>query len=105
MTGSRLSVDVALHQDTVGKLIIVLPLATVTKMYMDGQAVSGILSQADVMKIKMGGKSGGVTVDTANPVTAAEEVETEIIPIAGDFHPGPRCSRSGPPAPPATLPP
>ena len=32
-------------------------MATITKMIMDGQAVTGILSQADVMKIKMGGAS------------------------------------------------
>ena len=70
-----------------GKLVIVLPLVTIDKMYMDGQAVSGILSQADVMKIKMGGRSGGVTVETVKPVTAAQEVETEIGPIGGDSHP------------------
>ena len=64
--GSRLSVDVACSRP-VGKLIIVLPLTTITKMYMDGQAVSGILSQADVMKIKMGGRSGGVTVERSSP--------------------------------------
>jgi hypothetical protein len=86
MTGSRLSVDVACSRP-VGKLIIVLPLVTIDKMYMDGQAVSGILSQDDVMKIKMGGKSGGVTVDTVKPIPATQEVETEIVPIVGDSHP------------------
>ena len=56
-------------------------------MMMDGQAVSGMLSQADVMKIKMGGTSGGVTVETVKPMTSAQEVETEIVPIVGDSHP------------------
>ena len=84
--GSQLSVDVACSRP-VGKLIIVLPMATITKMIMDGQAVTGILSQADVMKIKMGGSSGGVTVETVKPVTGTQEIETEIVPIAGDSHP------------------
>jgi hypothetical protein len=86
LSGSRLSVDVACSRP-VSQLIVVLPLTVVTKIYLDGGAVSGILSQADVMKIKMGGKSGGVTVDTVKPITGTQEVESEIVPIAGDSHP------------------
>jgi hypothetical protein len=85
--GSQLSVDVACSRP-VSKLIVVLPTVTITKMIMDGQAVSGILSQADVMQIKMNaGRSGGVTVQTIQPMTGAQKVETEVIPIAGDSHP------------------
>jgi hypothetical protein len=40
------------------------------------------------MKIKMrAGRSGGVTVETVEPVTSTQEVEAEIIPIVGDSHP------------------
>jgi hypothetical protein len=85
--GSQISVDVACSTG-VSKLIVVLPAVTVTQMIMDGQAVSGMLSQADAMQIKMNaGRSGGVTVVTAQPVPGNQEVETEIIPIAGDSHP------------------
>ena len=39
------------------------------------------------MKIKMGGRSGGVTVDDGQARDGTHEVETEIVPIAGDSHP------------------
>jgi hypothetical protein len=84
---SQLSVDVACSRP-VTKVIVALPGVTVMKMIPDGQVIDAILSAADVMQLKMNaGRSGGVTVETAKPVTGTQKIETEIIPIAGDSHP------------------
>ena len=85
----QLSVDVSCNQPE-KKVIVVLPMtaAAILKLAPDGAAKAAILLKANAVQVVMdGAKSGGATMElNGNPAPNAQ-VDSMVVPIAGDSHP------------------